>query len=301
MIIKYFIFILFLGLFSITANAGCGESGVWLQVLGSGGPEVGDKRASSSYAIWHNGKAKILVDIGSGSMLQFERSGANINDIEAVLLTHLHVDHTADLPALIKATFFTNRTQDLPIFGPSGNALMPSTTAFIQTLFGPNGAYRYLSNYIDGSDSYTIRPHDINIKNKQVRSVLKNNLYQLNAVPTHHGPIPAIAWQIKIADMNIVFSGDMNNDNHALADLAKNADILIAHHAIPENAKGVARQLHMPPSVIGEIATQANVKKLVLSHLMLRTLNQTNQSEVQIRKKFAGSLHFAEDLQCFKP
>ncbi len=298
---KHTILILLFGLFSITANAGCGENGVWLQVLGSGGPEIGDNRASSSYVIWHDGKAKILVDIGSGSMLHFEKSGADTNDLDAVLLTHLHVDHSADLPALIKASFFKNRQQDLPIFGPSGNALMPSTTTFVQKLFGPDGAYRYLSHYLDGTNSYTLRPHDIDTKNTQEQTVLKNNHYQITAVPNHHGPIPGVAWQVVIANKKIVFSGDMNNDRRTLAHLARNADILIAHHAVPEDTKGVARNLHMPPSVIGKIAAQANVKQLVLSHHMLRTLSQTTKSQAQIQKKFIRPLHFADDLQCFKP
>jgi ribonuclease BN (tRNA processing enzyme) len=295
-------FLIFLfGLFSITTNAGCSDNGVWLQVLGSGGPEIGDDRASSSYVIWHDGKAKILIDIGSGSMLHFEKSGADTNDLEAVLLTHLHVDHSADLPALIKASFFKNRQQDLPIFGPSGNALMPSTTTFVQKLFGPDGAYRYLSHYLDGTASYTLQPHDINTKNAQEQTVLKNNHYQITAVPIHHGPIPGIAWQVVIANKKIVFSGDMNNDRRTLAHLSRNADILVAHHAVPEGTKGVGRNLHMPPSIIGEIAAQANVKQLVLSHHMLRTLNKTTNSQPQIQKKFTGSLHFADDLQCFKP
>ncbi len=297
-----FLFILFLmSVFSIAAQADCGKDGVWVQVLGSGGPELSDKRASSSYVIWHNGKPSILVDIGSGSMLQFEKSGANINDVEVVLLTHLHVDHSADLPALIKGSFFTNRTKDLPIFGPSGNAFMPSTSSFVQSLFGPNGAYRYLSTYLDGSDSYTIRPHDLDVEHIQEQTVLKNDFYQLTAVPTHHGSIPALAWQITVADKKIVFSGDMNNDNHALAGLAKDADLLIAHHAIPEGSEDVARNLHMPPSVIGQIAAKARVKQLVLSHHMLRTLDQTSSGQAQISKNYTGPLYFADDLQCFKP
>lgn len=298
---KHIFLILLFGLFSMSSNAGCGEKGVWLQVLGSGGPEIGDKRASSSYVIWHDGKAKILIDTGSGSMLNFEKSGANLENLDAVLLTHLHVDHSADLPTLIKASFFTSRTQDLTIFGPSGNARMPSTTSFIQSLFGSNGAYRYLSGYLDGSSAYTVRPYDVDINSRQEQTVLKNKLYQITAVPTHHGPIPAVAWQIIIADKKIIFSGDMNNDHNTLAHLARNADLMIAHHAIPTGARGVARNLHMPPAVIGQVAAQANVKQLVLSHHMLRTLDQTQGSQTQIRKRYVGPLHFANDLQCFKP
>ncbi len=299
--IKQILLTLLLALSSLSANAACGESGVWVQVLGSGGPELNDQRASSGYIIWHNGKAKVLVDMGSGSMRNFEKSGGKVNDLEVVLLTHLHVDHSADLPALIKASFFTNRSQNLPIFGPSGNTLMPSTTGFVQTLFGPNGAYRYLSSFLDGSESYTVQPHDINTDSKQEQVILNNSLYQITAVPTHHGPIPAVAWQVKIGDRKIVFSGDMNNDNHTLAHLAAKADLLIAHHAVPESAIGVARKLHMPPSEIGKVARQAAVRQLVLSHRMLRTIGVEEESAGVIKHHYAGPLHFAEDLQCFKP
>jgi len=51
------------------AAQSCGAKGIALQVLGSGGPELQDKRASSSYLIWQNGQARVLVDAGGGSAL----------------------------------------------------------------------------------------------------------------------------------------------------------------------------------------------------------------------------------------
>ena len=78
---------------------------VKLQVLGSGGPESGDKRASSAYLIWIDGKSRILVDFGGGASLRFEEAEANIAQLEVILLTHLHVDHTAEIPALLKSAF----------------------------------------------------------------------------------------------------------------------------------------------------------------------------------------------------
>ncbi len=299
--IRLIILLVFFTCYFSKVSANCGQNGVWLQVLGSGGPELSDKRASTSYLIWHHGKAKLLVDIGSGSMLNLEKADVNINDLDAVLLTHLHVDHSADLPALIKATFFTQRTTDLLIYGPSGNHLMPSTTNFIQTLFGHNGAYRYLSSYLDGSESYTIKTIDILIENKQAQTIIENAKYRLTAASTHHGPIPAIAWKIMVGNKTIVFSGDMNNDNHTLNKLANNADLLIAHHAVPEVATGVARDLHMPPSVSGQIAVEANVNQLVLSHHMLISLQQIKNSDAEIRKSYKGPVHFADDMQCFQP
>ena len=279
----------------------CGEQGVWLQVLGSGGPELEDRRASSGYLVWHNGKARILVDMGAGSLLRFEQSGASLNDLDVLLFSHFHVDHSNDLPALIKASYFSDRDRDLPLYGPTGNQLMPSATEFVQGLFGARGVYRYLQDYVEGTESYRLLAHDIEASGKTRQVIRDDARYRITTVPVHHGPIPALAWRTEIAGKVIVFSGDMNNDNDTLTDLAKQADILVAHHAIPEEAVGVARNLHMPPSVIGRIAAQARVKQLVMSHRMIRTLGKEAQSLSQVRRAYTGPVHFADDLQCFQP
>jgi len=55
----------------------------------------------------------------------------------------------------------------------------------------------------------------------------------------------------------------------------------------------------MPPSVIGQIAAEAHVKKLVLSHRMLRTLGKEDQTLSEIRKRYSGPVEFANDLDCY--
>jgi len=77
-----------------------------LQVLGSGGLEINDGLASSSYLVWIDNKATILIDAGGGCSLNFEKSGANFNDLKVILLTHLHVDHSVELPVYIKLVSF---------------------------------------------------------------------------------------------------------------------------------------------------------------------------------------------------
>ena len=286
--------------FALAVSDGCQAPGIHLQVLGSGGPELGDRRASSGYLVWQDGKARVLVDMGAGSLLRFEQAGARIEDLEAILLTHLHVDHSADLPALIKASYFSGRTTDLTVYGPTGNRLMPATDAFLQALFGSEqGAFRYLGSYLTGQDDYRLLGVDVPAQGKQPQRVFDQTGLRFTAVPVHHGPVPALAWRVDMADKSIVFSGDMNGDNHTLEALAAGADLLVAHHAIPESARGVARDLHMPPSVIGRIAKTADVKQLVLSHLMRRTLGKEQESERIIRQDYSGPLTFAEDGQCF--
>jgi len=75
----------------------------------------------------------------------------------------------------------------------------------------------------------------------------------------------------------------------------------VAHNAVPEGASGVARNLHMPPSEIGLIAKRANIKQLVISHRMDRTLGREKQATGFIRKSWQGPLHFANDLDRFNP
>ena len=302
--LKYYVFCLVIMCLCIApaqAKTGCGDNGVWLQVLGSGGPELDDGRASSGYLIWNQAKARILVDMGSGSLLHFEQSGASVNDLDVILFSHLHVDHSSDLPALVKASFFSDRDRDLPIAGPDGNRFMPSISNFLKDLFWVDGAYQYLNRYLDGTGSYRLVPVEVQTTNIKQQRVLPKLPYQLTAVPVHHGALPALAWRVVIQKKAIVFSGDMNNDNDTLAALAKHADVLVAHNAVPEGATGVARNLHMPPSVIGQIAAKAKVKLLMLSHRMKRTLGNEPDTVKQIRKSYQGSLQFAEDMQCLKP
>jgi ribonuclease BN (tRNA processing enzyme) len=283
------------------AAQSCGSQGVAAQVLGSGGPELQDKRASSSYLVWKDGQALVLVDAGGGSAVRFGESGAQVSQLDVLLFTHYHVDHSADFPALIKSSWFEDRKRPLPIYGPAGNDFMPSTTEFVYDFFGEkHGAYRYLSELlVPGEESsYKMQPHNVVAGSTPVAAFRSGDL-AVYAVRVVHGQVPALAWRVAVGGKFIVFSGDTNGDNPGLAQLALNADLFIAHNAVPEGAVGIERRLHMPPSVIGQIAEDAHVKNLVLSHRMLRTLGKEEQTQSEIKKRYSGPVEFANDLDCF--
>lgn len=286
---------------STFADEKCLRADVSIQVLGSGGPEFYTDRASTSYIIRRKGQAVVMIDAGSGSKFRFGQSGADFNTIQAILFTHLHVDHSADLPGYIKSAFFSDRNQNLYVYGPVGNQFLPSTQEFVQALFGETSAYPYLSRYLNGSDEYRIIVNDIKIDKHEVQKVKSMNGIELSAIPVRHGTLPAIAWRVDIGDKSIVFSGDMNGDYKTLEKLANNTDLLVAHNAISEETTGVARNLHMPPSVIANIANQAGVKQLVLSHRMHRTLGIEQQTLKIIKNKYDKPVLFANDLDCFVP
>jgi len=283
----------------VAAAQTCGQHGVAVQILGSGGPELQDKRASSSYLVWQDGRPRVLVDAGGGSALRFGESGARMAQLDVILFTHFHVDHTADFSALIKSSWFEDRDRPLPVYGPAANDFMPSTTEFVADFFGERGAYRYLSELLVAGEqsSYKLQPHNIRGTSAPAVAFHASGL-NVSSARVVHGAVPALAWRIELNGKSIVFSGDTNGEG-GLPQLAADADLLIAHNAVLQGAAGLERRLHMPPSVIGQIAADARVKQLVLSHRMLRTLGKEAETESEIRKRYSGPLHFSNDLDCF--
>ncbi len=276
----------------------CQESDVKLQVLGSGGPELTDGRVSSSHLIWVDGVARVLVDAGGGSAQQFEKIEANLNDLDAILLTHLHVDHSADLPTLIKAFYFTQRQRDLMVFGPAGNHKMPNTTDYVDQLFGQTGAYQYLNSYHnpEKSSSYKIKTFNAPLDNRNIHTNHVNEDIIVKSIAVNHGPIAAVAWRVEMGDCSITFSGDMSNQYRSLAILAEDTNLLVANNVIREDTGGQGRWLHMPPSEISYIAQHSKPKKLLLAHFMTRSDPVKEQAAEIIRKHYSSEILLAEDL-----
>jgi ribonuclease BN (tRNA processing enzyme) len=224
-----------------------------------------------------------------------------MSQLDVLLFSHFHVDHSGDFSALIKSSWFEDRKRPLPIYGPPGNDFMPSTTEFVSDFFGEkHGAYRYLSELlVPGEDgNYKMQPHNV-LASSTPTVVFRSGDIAVSTVRVVHGAVPALAWRVDAGGKVIVFSGDTNGEGEGLVRLAMNADLLIAHNAVPEGAAGIERRLHMPPSIIGQIAADAHVKRLVLSHRMLRTLGKENQTQSEIKKRYSGPVEFANDLDCF--
>ena len=278
----------------------CQSKRVKLQMLGTRGPELlaGDTSASTGYLIWLDNKARVVVEAGSGSLQRFKQSKASINDVDLMLFSHFHVDHSVDFPAYIKGAFFSDRTKDLHVFGPSGTQFVASAEQFVaRAINSKNGMYPYLGRYIDTNQhsAYKIKTKNIpwSYGDLSIRQVYSKKGIKIQAVPTHHGPFPSVAYRVELAGCVISFSGDMNGRLGEVPNLAKNSDILVA--------QGVARNLHMKPSYIGEMAQQAKVKKLLLTHLMARSLEAKDESLKIIKKQFKGEVILPNDLAVFQP
>lgn len=284
-----------------SAHARCGERGVAVQVLGSGGPDTRDGRASAGSIVWIGGRARVLVDVGGGVFVRFGESGARIEDLELVALTHLHADHVADLPALVKSGFFSDRTAALRVSGPEAGGDYPSVAQFLRAEFdAKNGAFRYLAGALDGSEGlFELQPIEVAPTATTPVVVLNAGDVRVSAVGVPHGPVPALGYRVDVGAARIVFSGDQNGTEKAFWAMAQDADLLVMDHAVPEDADPVARRLHALPSAIGAGAAQAHVRHLVLSHVMARSLKTLEANTAQIRKRYAGPIDVASDLACY--
>ena len=280
---------------------------VSVQIIGSGGPHINDGKASISYLIWVDGKAKVMIDAGGGSSLNFERSGANFLDIDAMLFTHFHEDHAADFPVYVKAAVHLARKNTLTVFGPAGNDHMGSASEFVSTLFAQDkGLFRITTYGVKDSQgearasiAFKINVTDVALDKDIIQYFKLSDSIKLSAIQTEHTPLPAIAWRVDIGDKSVAFSGDMTNYFNTLAKLAKDCDLLIAHNVnqeVPNDGFPRRLRVHMPPSEIGKIAAEANVKKLILSHRSARVEKLAPQSQEIIKKSYSGPIQIAEDL-----
>ncbi|MCZ6618007.1 MAG: MBL fold metallo-hydrolase [Gammaproteobacteria bacterium] len=280
----------------------CGEQGVWVQILGSGGPELDDGNSGSSYLVWLDDRARLLVDTAPGSSFRFDASGAKFADLDAIVFTHLHADHAADFPAFIQGSVFAGRDRPLPVIGPEGDdETHPDTKKFVKRLIGPEGAFPHLADFLTykSSGGYKVDARNVPATGRRRWSRFGSQNIRLSSTPVHHGGTPAVAWRVEVADQVIVFTGDFSNQKDVISKFAKGADALVVSHAIPEMARGTLKENHVTPSQIGQIAAQAGARMLILGHRMKRTRGRETQTREAIEKNYPDPLVFANDLECW--
>jgi ribonuclease BN (tRNA processing enzyme) len=268
-----------------------------LQVLGSGGPIADDGRASTGYLIWVDGRSRALIDTGGGTFLRFGEARASFEDLDFIGLSHLHTDHSADFPALIKSGNFSPRQRALPVAGPGGDGPFPGLVSYLQSMFGEGGAYAYLGDFLKGtSGKPMLVPREVEKGGPAVAYV--GDRLRVEALRVPHAIVPTVAFRVSIGDVSLVFASDQNGGDPAFIDFARDATVLVMHMVVPEGVTGVGRRLHAPPSVIGDIAAETGPGKLVLSHFMARSLAALDDNVALVKERYDGEVALAEDLVC---
>jgi ribonuclease BN (tRNA processing enzyme) len=281
-------------------------------VLGSGGPIATADRVSSGYLLSIDGNPRILLDAGGGTFERIGRSGLDISSLEQILLTHMHIDHTSCLPAIIMHLYMCDRKRPIALTGPTGrrgNNLAPENAApqpgvieFVRLLFGPDGAWRYMNTF-EGFD-INVRetqstPSDPTVHTVPVDQVLADLGVSIYAVSVPHGMMPAVAFRIECGDQSVVFSGDISGSTAAHIALAKNCSMLIHDFALPERDVPHGK-LHAKPSAVGKTAAESGAKILLLSHFMPAIEGELGEAIEIVRRHYSGRIEVANDLKTYE-
>ncbi len=267
-----------------------------LVVLGSGGPRSFG-RAASSYVIFVDGKPRLLVDAGPGSFLRIGQMKIEVRELKAVLLTHLHIDHSAELPGIIKSSY--EIPNPVRVFGPEGSGKYPSTTRFIDLLFGAQGAFAYLPSFRFHRNGLRFVVTDLPIRaDAPAQTVLSDGDLRVTSIAVDHDEAPAVAYRVEHNGHSVVITGDLASKNDNVAELASNADVLVYDTSLldpPPGSPPKIYDLHTSPSRIGAVAAKAHARGLLLSHLSPTVQEGSDQVLKSIRSSYAGSVRFAYD------
>ena len=257
----------------------CGEEGVWIQVLRAGALRYADTSTSSSYLVWKDGKAKLLVDAGHGAALRFDESDADIKDIDAIAITHLDRENTSDLWAFLRAS---DQEKRLTLMGPFGE-----DPDFLTSLAGVSFARQ--------------RPavRTVNAVGRKRWAEFGNAEFHAAAVPVDHGDERGLAWRISFGEQSITFTGDFSNQKDLMTGFARGSDALVANLGVPEEARGASRDAFARPSEIGRIAASADVRMLILGARGARTRGRESQTLNAIEAHYQGPVMIADDLECW--
>jgi ribonuclease BN (tRNA processing enzyme) len=280
-----------------------------LLVLGSGGPGAAG-RAASSYLVFIDGDARILVDAGPGSFARLGEAKASLSNTDLVLLTHLHIDHVGEISGLFKARAVSGSGPIVfNVWGPGGSpghgedAYFPSTREFLRILFGAKGAFAYLTDF---AAPMTLHAHDITAPaaNSAPQQIFKDADLSITAIAGHHGDAPSVIYRIDHAGKSVTFSGDIDAKGlPALRGIAKSTGLLVFNTVVldPPGSPPILYTLHTPPHAIGELAKEVGAHGLVLSHISPAVEESKAAVLESIRRNYAGTVTFAKDGMRARP
>ena len=250
--------------------------GVNVTILGSGTCVPSLKRSSYSILVEING-AKLLFDLGAGTMHRLLEAGTTISQITYLFLSHLHPDHSGELIPFLFATKYPEtyrRRSSFTIAGAKG------LIDFYDRLRNAYGSWIELEDNILNFVEF----------NNTAPDHLSFGVFDIDTRPMEHIE-SSIGFRIIAPEgISVVYTGDTDLCNNAIA-LARDADLLICESSLPDEMKVSG---HLTPSLAGTIATEANVRQLLLTHFYPEC--DIINIKAECRKTYHGPLLLAKDL-----
>lgn len=257
--------------------SGSGRVGVELTVLGSATPYPRPGNPCSGYLV-SAGENRVWVDAGAGTLAELLRH-ARLERLTAIVVSHAHADHSADLLVAYYAARYADirLPAPIPLYGPAG--LADRIAAYLTN--GPvRSPVETVFEVHELSDGYTARLGGLELTAAAVAHAIP-----AFAVRLYHAGEPSAGEPS--GGVSLVYSGD-TAPCPALTELARDCDALLceAGYASPE-----ADPVHHTPEDAGETAAAAGARRLIVTHVGDGTTPEDAVARAATR--FAGPVGYA--------
>jgi ribonuclease BN (tRNA processing enzyme) len=241
-----------------------------LTVLGSGTAIPVADRFPAGYLV-ASPRGTVMVDCGPGSLRRLVQAGRSLDDLDALLLTHYHTDHCADLAALLfalRSPHYADR-RPMRVFGAPGLERLVQKLTEAWPWLQPRG-YRL--------DLQELTPGTFPLLDLEV-----------TAVPIRH-TAQSLGYRFAGAGGSVALSGDADQCDE-LVELARGTDLFVCDAATPDGHK---LDGHLTPGLAAEHAERAGCKALVLTHFYPECAG--HDVAAMAARRFAGRVVVAADL-----
>ncbi len=274
-------------------------------LLGTGSPVPTLERAGTSLLL-DAGDDRLLVDCGPKTTHRLIEEGVDPGTVETVFFTHRHVDHDADFFHFAVASWSLGR-ESLSVYGPDGTADLVDA---LHDLYEDDIAYRKRFDYPEGG-------MDVDVTTVSPGLAEEREGWRVTAHPVEHS-VETYAYRFEEASgASLVVSGDTRRVD-TLADFASGADALVQDacafaEPVPDPDEPVVwdrlteplsdehletlRRTHCTPTEAAEIAAEAGVEILVLTHHL--PYRDADAMREEVTGVFDGRVVVAEDGQTF--
>lgn len=243
-----------------------------LTVLGTGTIAFTSARSCAAYFI-EAGDAKVLMDCGPGATRRLAELAIDWRAITHIALTHFHIDHHLDLPALLYAWKYGQlppRSAPIRIVGPVG------TAGLLERLAAAHGAW------------VTNPGYPVEITELAPGGSVDLGGARLECAKVPHTP-ESVAYSVTEGGRRFVYSGDTGFDE-AFANWARWCDLLVLECSLP---KSMAIAEHLTPEQCGDLAVLVAPRVLVLTHLYPPV--ESEDIKGLVKAKFEGPVVIAHD------
>jgi ribonuclease BN (tRNA processing enzyme) len=238
-----------------------------LTVLGSATPYPAVDNPCSGYLV-SSGDTRIWMDAGSGTLGPLQRY-VRLDELDAIWISHLHADHSADL----LTAYYAVRYADIALAAP-----IP--------LYGPAGIADRLAGFLTNGPSRSPIESAFAVTELYDGHQTTVGSLRLTSRAVDHG-MPAYAVRMEGAGRSLVYSGD-TAPCRSLTELAERCDVLLCE---ADSARAEVDAVHHTPEQAGETAAAARAGRLILTHIG-RSLTP-DEATARAATRFDGPVEFA--------